>query len=75
MERGRRVAAEISQRQFFQRGRVKSGTDEVRGQYIQFNGATETYLVTNGPNATTIPSQQGRVQVTIQPKKKDGTTP
>ena len=60
--------------QFFQRGRVKSGEDEVRGQYIQFNGATETYVVTNGPNATTIPSQQGRVQVTIQPKKKDGAT-
>ena len=57
--------------QFFQRGRVKSGEDEVRGQYIQFNGLTETYLVTNGPNATTVPSQQGRVQVTIQPKKKD----
>ena len=57
--------------QFFQRGRVKSGEDEVRGQYIQFNGVTETYVVTNGPNATTVPSQQGRVQVTIQPKKKD----
>lgn len=58
--------------QFFQRARVKSGTDEVRGQYIQFNGVTETYVVTNGPNATTVPSQQGRVQVTIQPKKKEG---
>ena len=57
--------------QFFQRARVKSGEDEVRGQYIQFNGLTETYLVTNGPNATTVPAQQGRVQVTIQPKKKD----
>ena len=57
--------------QFFQRAYVKSGEDEVRGQYIQFNGLTETYLVTNGPNATTVPAQQGRVQVTIQPKKKD----
>ncbi len=61
--------------QFFLRAHVKSADDEVRGQYIQFNGVTETYLVTNGPNATTLPSQQGRVQVTIQPKKKDGTTP
>ena len=57
--------------QFFQRAKVRSGADEVRGQYVQFNGLTETYLVTNGPNATTVPSQQGRVQVTIQPKKKD----
>ncbi|WP_374485527.1 lipopolysaccharide transport periplasmic protein LptA [Zoogloea sp.] len=56
--------------QFFQRAHVKNGDDEVRGQYIQYNGLTETYVVTNGPNATTIPSQQGRVQVTIQPKKK-----
>lgn len=59
--------------QFFQRARVKSGEDEVRGQYIQFNGVTETYVVTNGPNATTVPAQQGRVQVTIQPKKKDAS--
>ncbi|HRH72638.1 lipopolysaccharide transport periplasmic protein LptA [Zoogloea sp.] len=59
--------------QFFQRAKVRSGADEVRGQYIQFNGITETYLVTNGPNATTVPSQQGRVQVTIQPKKKDAS--
>ncbi|HMV62217.1 MAG TPA: lipopolysaccharide transport periplasmic protein LptA [Zoogloea sp.] len=57
--------------QFFLRARVKSGQDEVRGQYIQYNGVTETYLVTNGPNATTLPSQQSRVQVTLQPKKKD----
>lgn len=57
--------------QFFLRARVKSGDDEVRGQYIQYNGVTETYLVTNGPNATTLPSQQGRVHVTIQPKNKD----
>ena len=34
------------------RAKVRSGADEVRGQYIQFNGITETYLVTNGPNAT-----------------------
>lgn len=61
--------------QFFLRAHVKSGEDEVRGQYIQYNGVTESYLVTNGPNATTLPSQQGRVQVTIQPKKKDGAAP
>ncbi|MBS0357515.1 MAG: lipopolysaccharide transport periplasmic protein LptA [Proteobacteria bacterium] len=61
--------------QFFQRAHVKNGDDEVRGQYIQYNGVTETYVVTNGPNATTIPSQQGRVQVTIQPKKKGEASP
>jgi lipopolysaccharide export system protein LptA len=29
--------------QFFQRAKVRSGADEVRGQYIQFNGLSETY--------------------------------
>ena len=60
--------SEISQ--FFLRARVKSGQDEVRGQYIQYTGVTETYLVTNGPNATTVPSQQSRVQVTLNPKPR-----
>ena len=60
--------------QFFLRAHVKNGSDEVHGQYIQYNGVSETYLVTNGPNATTLPRQQARVQVTLQPKKKDAET-
>lgn len=53
--------------QFFQRAWIKSGQDEARGQYIDFDGVTENYLVTNGPNATTVPG--GRVSATIQPKR------
>lgn len=61
--------------QFFNKAWVRSGQDEVRGEYIQYNGLTENYLVTNGPNATVIPGQQGgnRVRAVIMPKS--GTSP
>ena len=56
--------------QFFNKAWVRSGQDEVRGEYIQYNGVTENYLVTNGPNATVVPGQQGggRVRAVIMPK-------
>lgn len=55
---------------FFNKAWVRSGQDEVRGEYIQYNGVTENYLVTNGPNATVVPGQQGggRVHAVIMPK-------
>lgn len=61
--------------QFYNRAWVRSGQDEVRGEYIQYNGLTENYLVTNGPNATVVPGQQGggRVRAVIMPK--NGTPP
>lgn len=61
--------------QFFNKAWVRSGQDEVRGEYIQYNGVTENYLVTNGPNATVVPGQQGgsRVRAVIMPKS--GTAP
>ena len=56
--------------QLFDRAYVKSGQDEVRGQYIQYNGDTENYVVTSGPNGTTAASKgkPGRVHVIIQPR-------
>lgn len=61
--------------QFYNKAWVRSGQDEVRGEYIQYNGLTENYLVTNGPNATVVPGQQGggRVRAVIMPK--NGTPP
>lgn len=44
--------------QFYNRAWVRSGQDEVRGEYIQYNGLTENYLVTNGPNATVVPGSR-----------------
>jgi lipopolysaccharide export system protein LptA len=54
--------------QLFRRAYVKSGRDEVRGQYIEYDGVTENYLVTNGPNATVQQSAPERVRAVIQPK-------
>jgi lipopolysaccharide export system protein LptA len=35
--------------EFFNQAYVKSGRDEMRGQYVAFDGQTENYLVTGGP--------------------------
>jgi lipopolysaccharide export system protein LptA len=62
--------------QLFNRAYVKSGLDEVRGQYIQYNGDTENYVVTSGPNGTTAAAKgkPGRVHVIIQPKNGPAET-
>lgn len=59
--------------EFFQRARVKSGNDEVRGQYIAYDGKNESYVVTSGPSGTTaasVPGKDNRVRAVIQPKNK-----
>ena len=56
--------------EFFVRAFVKSGLDEVRGQYISYDGKTENYVVTSGPGASA--GKQERVRAVIQPKGKDG---
>ena len=51
------------------RAYVKSGLDEVRGQYISYDGRTENYLVTSGSQGTTAAGKSDRVRAVIQPKK------
>lgn len=60
--------------ELFSRAWVKSGADEVRGQYISYNALTEQYLATNGAGETktAVGEKQARVRAIIQPKKKDG---
>jgi len=63
--------------QFFMRARIRSGLDEVRGQYISYDGKSEKYLVTNGPGGTVVAPVAGRdvrVRAVIQPKSKDAKT-
>ena len=52
----------------FIRAWVKSAGDEVRGQYIEYDGYTENYLVNNGAAPAAGASPGGRVTATIQPK-------
>lgn len=58
--------------EFFIRAWVKSGLDEVRGQYISYDALTEKYLVTNGSGQSTSATgaAQARVRAIIQPKSK-----
>jgi lipopolysaccharide export system protein LptA len=53
--------------EFFVRAYVKSGMDEVRGNYIVYDGRTEQYQVTATPGAGPS-SREGRVTAVIQPK-------
>ena len=56
--------------QFFIRGWVRSGLDEVRGHYISYNALSEKYLVTNGrgESKAAVGAPQARVRAIIQPK-------
>lgn len=58
--------------EFFVRAFVRSGLDEVRGQYISYDGKTENYVVNGGHG--TAAGKQERVRAVIQPKGKDGAS-
>lgn len=70
--------AKAEKSELFGHAKMRSGQDEVAGQYILYDGKTENYVVSNGPNgtATTNPKSE-RVHATIHPKNKDEgkTTP
>lgn len=56
---------------FFIRARVKSGGDEVSGNFITFDGITERYQVTGAPSGTPgVSPGDTRVRATLQPKTK-----
>jgi lipopolysaccharide export system protein LptA len=63
--------AKTEKTDLFVRAYVKSGMDEVRGQFISYDGRTENYLVTSGPNGTSAAAagKPDRVRAVIQPKK------
>ena len=64
--------AKAEKTEFFGRAKVKSGLDEVRGQFISYDARTENYFVTSGPNGTRAqPGSNERVRAVIQPKNKD----
>ncbi len=70
--------AKAEKTEFFNRAWVKSGLDEVRGQFISYDARSENYFVTSGPNGTRAkPGSGDRVRAVIQPKNKDAgaTTP
>lgn len=59
--------------EFFVRAWVRSGLDEVKGNYIAYDAVSEKYLVTSGVAAdgkTPAKVEGGRVRAIIQPKGK-----
>jgi lipopolysaccharide export system protein LptA len=65
--------ARAEKTEFFNHARVKSGLDEVRGQFISYDAKSENYFVTSGPNGTRAkPGSSDRVRAVIQPKNKPG---
>ena len=53
------------QAKLFNRALVRSGGDEVRGHYIEYDAITENYTARSQPSAT---GQDGRVRAVIQPR-------
>lgn len=62
---------------FHRRAWLKSGQDEVRGQFIRYDARTANYSVTN-TDGNAKPSGDGRVRAVIQPRNtapSDSTPP
>ena len=59
----------------FNRAHVVSGTDEVRGQFIVYDGKTGQYVVTNSGSATADGGGKERVRVIIKPKTQGAAAP
>jgi len=55
--------------EFFHRAWVKSGQDQVRGDYIWYDAISEKYLVTAGQNRDPK-APPARVRAVIQPRNK-----
>lgn len=62
--------ARTEKTEFFNRAWVKSGLDEVKGQYISYDALTERYVVTSSADSKTAGTPTGRVRAVIQPKRK-----
>ena len=60
--------------ELFHRAFVKSGEDQVKGDYIWYDAISEKYLVTAGETHDPKASP-ARVRAVIQPKTKSGETP
>jgi len=58
--------------QLFTHAQMKRGSDDVRGNYISYDGATEFFQVVGGGKAAaTGNNPNGRVRAVIQPKSKE----
>ncbi len=60
--------------QMFNRAHLTKGNDDVRGNYISYDAATEFFRVTGGgKQAASAGNPEGRVRAIIQPKSREKT--
>lgn len=58
--------------QMFNRASMRRGQDEVRGNYISYDGNSEFFqVIGGGPKAATATNPEGRVRAVMQPRAKD----
>jgi lipopolysaccharide export system protein LptA len=61
--------------ELFNRAQLKRNQDEVRGNYISYDGKTDFFKVVGGTEGATETNPRGRVRAVIQPKKKPEVAP
>ena len=62
--------------QMFNRAMLKRGTDEVRGNYISYDAASEFFqVVGGGTKSASAKPGEGRVRAIMQPKPRDPAAP
>lgn len=62
----------VDKMQMFNRATMKRGQDEVRGNYISYDAATEFFqVIGGGAKAATANNPEGRVRAVLQPKSKE----
>lgn len=71
--------ARAEKSEFFNRAWVKSGLDEVKGNYISYDALSEKYLVSSSKGSESkagapAGTETGRVRAVIQPKGKNTET-
>lgn len=69
--------AHAEKTELFNRAQIKSGLDEVHGQYISYDARNENYIVSgSAPGSAKTPSTgDGRVRAVIQPKTQGAGKP
>ncbi len=68
--------AKTEKTRLYDNAHIRSGEDEVRGQFIEYDSLTENYMATSGRNATIARPGSGpdsRVRAVIQPKRKNSS--
>jgi lipopolysaccharide export system protein LptA len=61
--------------QMFNRAMLKRGQDQVQGNFISYDAATELFQVTGDTSAAGSKSGDGRVRAIFQPKQKEQPSP